>query len=216
MRKLGKMKFDAHGTTSAGWRTISSRPAPRGSYSDDLGHLEKYRPSLCGPVATRLEFLNQAALRGEFRARLTDTHSIWEPVMSHAGLQSGQTTAATGTRRAVFTAKDVRALIVRNLRSLVCRCPATQQPVDLQIYADDATLTRIVSNSVRFRCPYCGAYHRIQVAAARPEAIWVRPQQANRARHATPSAGELDYVEGLAVGVDLSRLTKREPVSRCR
>jgi hypothetical protein len=133
--------------------------------------------------------------------------------MSHAGLQSGQTTAATGTRRAVFTANDVRALIARNLRSLVCPCPATQQPVDLQIYADYATLTRIVSNSVRFRCPYCGTHHKTQVAAARPEAIWVRPQQANRARHATPNAAELDYVEGLGGGVDLRPLTKRESVS---
>jgi len=136
--------------------------------------------------------------------------------MSLADLQSGQTTAATGTRRAVFTANDVRALIARNLRSLVCPCPATQQPVDLQIYADYATLTRIVSNSVRFRCPYCGTHHKTQVAAARPEAIWVRPQQANRARHATPNAAELDYVEGLGGGVDLRTLTKRESVSGCR
>jgi hypothetical protein len=67
----------------------------------------------------------------------------------------------------------------------------------LRFTLDYATLTRIVSNSVRFRCPYCGAYHSTQVAAARPEAIWVRPQEASRARHATPNAGELDYVEGL-------------------
>jgi hypothetical protein len=109
--------------------------------------------------------------------------------MSHAGLQSGQTTAAIGTRRAVFIANDVRTLIAKNLRSLVCRCPATQQPVDLHVYADYATLTRIVSNSVRFRCPHCGAHHKTQVAAARPEAIWAKPQQANSARqqHATPN-----------------------------
>jgi hypothetical protein len=101
--------------------------------------------------------------------------------MSNAGLQSGQATAATGSRRAVFTANDVRTLIANNLRSLICRCPATQQPVDLQVYADYATLTRIRSNSVRFRCPHCGAQHETQVAVARPEAIWVKPQQANRA-----------------------------------
>jgi hypothetical protein len=93
--------------------------------------------------------------------------------MSNAGLQSGQPTAAPGTRRAAFTAKDVHTLIANNLRSLICRCPATQLPVDLQVYADYATLTRIVSSSVRFRCPHCGAHHETQVAAARAEAIWV-------------------------------------------
>jgi hypothetical protein len=101
--------------------------------------------------------------------------------MSNADLKSGQTTATTGARR--FAANDVRTLIANNLRSLVCRCPASQQPVDLQVYADNATLTRIVSSSVRFRCPHCRAQHETQVAAARPEAIWVKPQQANRARH---------------------------------
>ena len=93
--------------------------------------------------------------------------------MSNAGLQSGQTTAVTGARRSVFTANDIRTLIANNLRSLICRCPATQQPVDLQVYADHATLNRIRSNSVRFRCPHCGAQHETQVAVARPEAVWV-------------------------------------------
>jgi hypothetical protein len=37
--------------------------------------------------------------------------------MSHAGVKSGETTATTSTRRAVFTANDVRALIAKNLRS---------------------------------------------------------------------------------------------------
>jgi predicted RNA-binding Zn-ribbon protein involved in translation (DUF1610 family) len=110
--------------------------------------------------------------------------------MSNAGLQSGQTAAATGTRRAVFTANDVQTLIANNLRSLICQCPATQQPVDLQVFADTATLTRIVSSSVRFRCPHCGAQHETQVAAARPEAIWVKPQEAHRARHRRATPGQ--------------------------
>jgi hypothetical protein len=106
--------------------------------------------------------------------------------MRNTDLQSGQMTAATGTR--VFAANDVRTLIANNLRSLICRCPATQQPVDLQIFADYATLTRIRSNSVRFRCPHCRAQHETRVAAMLPEAIWVKPQRANGARcqHATP------------------------------
>jgi hypothetical protein len=107
--------------------------------------------------------------------------------MSNVGLQSGQTTAATG---AVFTANDIRTLIANNLRSLICRCPATQQPVDLQVYADHATLNHIRSNSVRFRCPHCGAQHETQVAVACPEAVWVKPQQANRARRHRATSGQ--------------------------
>ena len=110
--------------------------------------------------------------------------------MSNAGLQSGQTTAATGARRSAFTANDIRTLIANNLRSLICRCPATQQPVDLQVYADYATLNRIRSNSVRFRCPHCGTQHETQVAVARPEAVWVKPQQANRARRHHATSGQ--------------------------
>jgi predicted RNA-binding Zn-ribbon protein involved in translation (DUF1610 family) len=60
------------------------------------------------------------------------------------------------------------------MRSLVCRCPATQQPVDLQIYADHATLTRIRSNSVRFQCPHCGAQHETKVETACLEATLAR------------------------------------------
>jgi hypothetical protein len=146
--------------------------------------------SLCDPVATRLEFLNGAPLRDEFRGRLTDTYSVREPVMSNADFQSCEMIAATGTRREVLAANDVRILIANNLRSLICRCPATQQPVDLQVFADYVTLTRIRSNSVRFRCSHCGAQHETQVAEARPVTIWVKPQQANRARHQHATRGQ--------------------------
>ena len=155
-------------------------------------------------------------MTSEFRGWLTDTYSIWEPVMSHAGLQSGQTTAATGTRRAVFTANDVRALIARNLRSLVCPCPATQQPVDLQIYADYATLTRIVSNSVRFR---------VRTAARIIRPRWQRLAQrlfgsdlSKRTAQGTRRRTQRSWTmwRTLAVGLDLRPLTKRESVSACR
>src|SRR5262245_56825560 len=98
----------------------------------------------------------------------------------HADLKSNQATAATAARREVFAANDVRTLIANNLRSLTCRCPASRQLVNLQVYADYATLNRIRSNSVRFRCPHCRAQHETQVAVARPEAIWDKPQQASR------------------------------------
>ena len=49
------------------------------------------------------------------------------------------------------------------MRSLTGRCPVTQQPVDLQIYVDHATLTRIRANAVRFQCPHCSAEHQMRV-----------------------------------------------------
>src|SRR5215471_7908558 len=37
------------------------------------------------------------------------------------------------------------------MRNLIGWCPETRQPIDLQVYVDDATLARIWSNTVRFR-----------------------------------------------------------------
>ena len=103
--------------------------------------------------------------------------------MNNADLQSSQTTAATGARRKVFAANDVRTLIANNLRSLICRCLVTHQPVDLHFYADYATLARIGSNTVRFQCPHCGAEHETKLAAACPEILWLESYQARRTRH---------------------------------
>ena len=52
------------------------------------------------------------------------------------------------------------------MRKLICRCPESQQPVDLELYTDYATLARIGSNSLRFQCPHCGAEHVTNVEAA--------------------------------------------------
>jgi len=52
------------------------------------------------------------------------------------------------------------------MRKLICRCPETQQPVDLELYTDYATLARLWSNSLRFECPHCGAKHETNVGAA--------------------------------------------------
>jgi acyl carrier protein len=56
------------------------------------------------------------------------------------------------------------------MRSLTGWCRETRQPVDLQFYVDDATLARIWSNVVRFRCPHCGVKHETKVErlASRP------------------------------------------------
>jgi hypothetical protein len=140
---------------------------------------------VCIPIATRLIFLVKVPLRDEFRGRLNRHLPIREFVMSNADSKSGHTTATTGARK--FAANDVRTLIANNLRSLVCWCPASQQPVDLQVYADYATLTHIVSNSVRFQCPHCGAEHETKVAATRPEAFWIKPQRTHWTRGLHPA-----------------------------
>jgi hypothetical protein len=52
------------------------------------------------------------------------------------------------------------------MRNLICWCPETQQPVNLQIYTDYVTLALIWANPVRFECPHCGAKHEAKVGAA--------------------------------------------------
>lgn len=56
------------------------------------------------------------------------------------------------------------------MRNLIGWCPETRQPIDLQLYVDDATLARTWSNAVRFRCPHCGVKHETKVErlASRP------------------------------------------------
>jgi acyl carrier protein len=49
------------------------------------------------------------------------------------------------------------------MRSLTGWCRETRQPVVLQLYVDDATLARIWSNVLRFRCPHCGTKHETEV-----------------------------------------------------
>jgi acyl carrier protein len=63
------------------------------------------------------------------------------------------------------------------MRNLIGWCPETRQPIDLQVYVDDATLSRIWSNLVRFRCPHCGVKHETKVErlASRPLSL-ERPQ----------------------------------------
>jgi hypothetical protein len=52
------------------------------------------------------------------------------------------------------------------MRNLICWCPKTQRPIDLQLFTDYATLARIWSSSLRFHCPHCGADHETKVSAA--------------------------------------------------
>jgi acyl carrier protein len=61
-------------------------------------------------------------------------------------------------------------LVGAAMRNLIGWCPETRQHIDLQLYVDDATLARIWSNAVRFRCPHCGVKHETKVErlASRP------------------------------------------------
>ena len=75
------------------------------------------------------------------------------------------------------------------MRKLICRCPQTQQPVDLQLYTDYATLARIWSNSVRFECPHCGAQHETKVGAACLEDTLARTRSSSSETPEKPFAG---------------------------
>ena len=69
------------------------------------------------------------------------------------------------------------------MRTLMGWCPETRQPIDLQIYVDDATLTRIWSNVVRFQCPHCGTKHETKVERLASRPLSLEPPQTQRTRH---------------------------------
>jgi len=69
------------------------------------------------------------------------------------------------------------------MRSLIGWCPETRQPIDLQLYVDDTTLTRIWSNAVRFRCPHCGIKHETKVERLASRPLSLEPSQTKRTRH---------------------------------
>ena len=68
------------------------------------------------------------------------------------------------------------------MRGLIGWCPETRQPIDLQLYVDDTTLTRIWSNAVRFRCPHCGVKHERKVERLASRALSLEPPQRRGAR----------------------------------
>jgi hypothetical protein len=61
-------------------------------------------------------------------------------------------------------------------------CPVTRQPIDLQLYVDDATSARIWSNAVRFRCPHCIVKHETKVERLASGALSLEPPQRRGAR----------------------------------
>jgi acyl carrier protein len=69
------------------------------------------------------------------------------------------------------------------MRSLTGWCRETRQPVDLQLYVDDATLARIWSNVLRFQCPHCGTKHETEVQRLASKPFSVETPQTKRIRH---------------------------------
>src|SRR5215813_10415301 len=64
--------------------------------------------------------------------------------------------------------------------NLIGWCPETRQPIDLQLYVDDATLARTWSNAVRFQCPHCGVKHETKVERLASRPLSVEPPQTKR------------------------------------
>ena len=72
------------------------------------------------------------------------------------------------------------------MRSLTGWCRETRQPVDLQLYVDDATLARIWSNVLRFQCPHCGTKHETEVQRLAAKPFSLEPLKRNARGISTP------------------------------
>jgi len=72
------------------------------------------------------------------------------------------------------------------IRSLTGWCRETRQPVDLQLYVDDATLTRIWSNVLYFPCPHCGTKHETEVQRLAAKPFSFEPLKRNARGPSTP------------------------------
>ena len=69
------------------------------------------------------------------------------------------------------------------MRNLIGWCPETRQPIDLQLYVDDATLALIWSKLMRFQCPHCGVKHETKVERLASRPLSLEPPQTKRTRH---------------------------------
>jgi len=72
------------------------------------------------------------------------------------------------------------------MRSLTGWCRESRQPVDLQLYVDDATLVRIWSNVLHFQCPHCGTRHEIEVQRLASKPFSLESPQRKARRISTP------------------------------
>jgi hypothetical protein len=72
-------------------------------------------------------------------------------------------------------------------RSLTGWCRETRQPVDLQLYVDDATMARIWSNVLHFQCPHCGTKHETEVQRLAAKPFSLEPLKRNARGISTPA-----------------------------
>ena len=75
------------------------------------------------------------------------------------------------------------------MRSLTGWCRETRQPVDLQLYVDDATLGRIWSNVLHFQCPHCGTKHETEVQRLAAKPFSLEPPKTQRTRQSAVVGG---------------------------
>jgi|AmaraimetFIIA100_FD_contig_41_12001488_length_1637_multi_6_in_0_out_0_2 acyl carrier protein len=68
------------------------------------------------------------------------------------------------------------------MRTLMGWCPETRLGIDLQLYVDDATLARIWSNPVRFKCSHCGVKHETKVERLASRPLSLEAPQTKRLR----------------------------------
>ena len=69
------------------------------------------------------------------------------------------------------------------MRNLIGWCPETREPIDLHLYVDDATLSRIWCKPMRFQCPHCGIKHETKVERLASKPLSLEPPQTKRTRH---------------------------------
>ncbi len=83
------------------------------------------------------------------------------------------------------------------MRNLICWCPQTHQPIDLQLYTDYATLARIWSSSGRYGYRKVAGLLRQAgwiINDKRVERIWQHSQQLITAIFAhRPQEAEVDF-----------------------
>jgi acyl carrier protein len=91
------------------------------------------------------------------------------------------------------------------MRSLIGWCPEARQPVDLQLYIDDATLARIWSNVLRFQCPHCGTKHETKVERLASKPFSLEPPQTKRTRHQHTGVAGAMQVGYQRVGAGVAR-----------
>jgi len=158
---IGRVTDDAHFTDDLG--------------ADWLDRLELMIAKLVGDLIRHIE-----ALDSDRRPR--DAAVLRNLFRPHVARAMKPTKQQEGCDEALFFLR----LTGDAMRSLTGWCRETRQPVDLQLYVDDATLVRIWSNVLHFQCPHCGTRHEIEVQRLASKPFSLESPQRNARRISTP------------------------------